>query len=490
MSSPPGADHDRRLLSYVQPPDWANPRPAPIYDMVVVGGGTAGLVCAAGAAGLGARVALVERGRLGGDCLNTGCVPSKALLRAARVVHEARAGATVGVDATTTVDFGAVMAHVRASRVAIAPHDSAERFSSLGVDVFFGDAAFSSRRTIAVGGSALTFRRAVIATGAEPRVPAIPGLGASGYLTSETLFSLTDQPASLLIIGGGPIGCEMAQAFALLGTSVTLVETAPRVLPREDPDASAAVARHLTRAGVTIHVGSTLERIRESDDGVSAMLGETTVAASAVLVATGRVPRLAGLNLDAAGIAVEEGRLVVDDRLRTSNPRVFSAGDVSSTYQFTHAADALARIVVQNALFFGRRRASDLVIPRCIFTFPEVAHVGAGAGGDPPAAQITVSLDDLDRAVVDDETDGFIRVRHRHGRIIGATIVAPHAAELIGPVAQMIQAGQSLGDLSATVFPYPTVAEGLRRAGDAYRRASLTPFVRGVLERYFSVFRR
>ena len=451
-----------------------------MYDLVVIGGGTAGLVCAVGAAGLGARVALVERGLLGGDCLNTGCVPSKTLLRSARAVHEARSAASVGVRTTAEVDFPAVMARVRARRADIAPHDSAARLASLGVHVFLGAASFVGPRAVGVDGRTLRFRRAVIATGSRPVAP--PGLQAARegphYFTSENIFWLTDQPQDLLVIGAGPIGCELAQAFALLGTAVTLVDTAPRVLPREDPDASDIVARRLARDGVRVAVGMA--------PGTSPANG-----GGPVLVATGRTPNIDGLNLEAAGVTHGAEGVHVNDALRTSNRRIYAAGDVCSSFKFTHAADAMARIVIQNALFFGRRRVSALVIPWCTYTFPEVAHVGlpadeaARAGGD----VITIPLTDVDRSVVDDETDGFVRVHHSAGRILGATIVAPHAGELIGQVASVMRRGGALGDLSADVVPYPTVAESLRKAGDAYRRTRLTPRVRRMFERYFGLLR-
>ena len=479
-------EHNQRLLAHVHPDNWKSPDPAPIYDLVVIGAGTAGLVCAAGAAGLGARVALVERALLGGDCLNTGCVPSKALLRSARAVREARAAAAVGVGTTVDVDFAAVMMRLRARRADIAHNDSATRLASLGVDVFLGQASFTGSREVAVSGgsertrpaaAALRFRRAVIATGGRPSPPPIPELAGISYYTSENIFSLTTQPSRLLVIGAGPIGCEMAQAFALLGSRVTLVDSAPRVLSAEDEDVSRIIATQLERDGVAIVTGS--------GGPEDPPLREWVAAADVVLVATGRSPNVEGLNLDAAGIHAGPAGIQVDDRLRTSNHRVYAAGDVCSSFKFTHAADAVARVVIQNALFFGRRRASALVIPWCTYTFPEVAHVGVSSG-----QAITIPLTEVDRAVVDEETEGFVRIHHEQGRIIGATIVAPHAGELIGHVADVMRRGGSVGDFSAVIFPYPTIAEALRKAGDRYRRQGLTPRVRRLLEYYFRLTRR
>jgi pyruvate/2-oxoglutarate dehydrogenase complex dihydrolipoamide dehydrogenase (E3) component len=471
-------NHDQRLIDQVRPPGWRNPEPAPLYDLVVIGGGTAGLVCAAGAAGLGARVAIIERNRLGGDCLNTGCVPSKALLRAARAVHAARAATDAGVGMAPQVDFAAVMEYVRARRADLAHHDSAERLTSLGVHVFLAQASFTGPTRVAADGRELRFRRAVVATGSRPTIPSIPGLSGLPYLTSENVFDLRAQPRSLLVIGGGPIGCELGQAFALLGTAVTLVESEPRLLPREDRDAAAIVTRRLTADGVRVRTGE--------------VVGTQDLQTDAVLVAVGRSPNIEGLNLDAAGIVHSERGVTVDDRLRTANHRIFAAGDICSSYQFTHAADAMARIVIQNALFHGRRRASALVIPWATYTFPEVAHVGA-----PPdeasrlgAETLTVPLGEVDRAVIDAASDGFLRIHHRGGRVIAATLVAQHASELIGQIASLVRRGGSVAEFSGDIFPYPTVADVLRKAGDAYRRTQLTPRIRSLLGKYFAVTRR
>ncbi|HET9360717.1 MAG TPA: mercuric reductase [Vicinamibacterales bacterium] len=492
---------DARLREHVRPPGWRNPSPAPRYDLVVIGGGTAGLVCAAGASGLGARVALVERALLGGECLNTGCVPSKSLLRSARAASEMHGAASLGMTAAGPPDFGAVMARLRARRADLAPHDSAERLKSLGVDVFFGTAAFSSPRSVTVrsngsnaaddSGVVLRFRKAVIATGSRPLVPDIPGLAGTPFLTSDTLFDLTDRPKSLIVIGAGPTGCEMAQAFAGLGTRVTLVESSPHVLPNEDAEAGAILGDRLRKDGVELRLGAAIAAVRWSQGCFVLDGAGPAMSAEAVLVATGRTPCADGLDLDAAGVAHDAKGVTADDFLRTTNRRVFAAGDVCSRLKFTHMADAMARIVIQNALFFGRRRVSALVVPSCTFTSPQVAHVGrtvaeASASG---ADTITIPLSSVDRAVVDEATAGFLRIHHTGGRIVGATIVAPEAGEMIGTIVLAMQHGHGLADLASVSFPYPTVSLALRQAGDAYRRSRLTPVVRALLRYYLSAFR-
>jgi len=396
------------------------------------------------------------------------------------------------VTMTPQVDFAAVMSSVRARRADLAHHDSAARLASIGVDVFFGDASFTGPRAVAVAGRALRFRRAVVATGGRPSIPPIPGLSGVPYLTSENVFDLTEQPRALLVIGGGPIGCEMAQAFALLGTTVTLVEAGPRILPNEDPDAADIVARHLGADGVRLMTGVEIREIGQAANRVTAAIETARISADALLVATGRSPNVEGLNLEGAGVKHGAAGVQVDDRLRSSNRRIYAAGDICSRFHFTHAADAMARIVIQNALFHGRRRASALVIPWSTYTFPEVAHVG------PPAVEvarggvqaITVPLTEVDRAVIDGESDGFLRVHHQRGRIKAATLVAPHGGELIGYIASVMRRRGSLGDFSSEIFPYPTLADALRKAGDAYRRTRLTPRVRSMLQWYFALTRR
>ena len=486
------------LVNRVHPPVWNNPAPASKYDFVVIGGGTAGLVSAMGAVGLGARVALVERRLLGGDCLNTGCVPSKAVIRSARVVGELKRASALGVSAgDVRVDFGAVMRRMRQRRAAIAVNDSAERLRAAGVDVFFGTARFADARTMVVDEHMLRFRRAVIATGGRPTAPPVRGLDSVPFLTNETIFSLTDLPRRLLVIGAGPIGCELAQAFARFGSAVTVFDQAVQVLPREDADVAAIVRRSLESDDIRFELGVRLDRIENAAGearihytrNVAAEIETGSVAGDVILVAAGRAPNIEDLHLETAGITATSEGVRVTRRLQTSNPCVYASGDVCSEYKFTHAADAMSRIVIQNALFYGRRKVTDLVIPWVTYTDPEVAHVGASekdvtnAGGR--LKTITVQLSEIDRAIVDDETDGFVRVHHEKGRLRGCTIVAPHAGEIIAEAVYAMTHRGTLSDLSSTIHPYPTRAEALRKAGDAYRREALTPAVRKWLHRYF-----
>ncbi len=495
MTPPSDAANDA-LRQAVRPARWTNPTPAAMYDLVVVGGGTAGLVSAMGAAGLGARVALVERALLGGDCLNTGCVPSKALLRSAHAVGEIRKLAGLGVHVEAPrVDFAQVMQRLRERRAALARHDGAERFRDAGIDVFFGQGRFTGTDTLAVDGVRLAFRRAVIATGGRAATPPVPGIEGVPFLTNETVFDLTALPRRLIVLGAGPIGCELGQAFARLGSTVTIVDRSPQVLPREDPDAAGLVEASLVRDGIRLVLGAQIQDVRARDGEITLRLSrgheapDDLVLGDAMLVAAGRAPNVEDLGLDTANVRVEPAGVVVDDRMRTSNPRIYASGDVCSAYKFTHAADAQSRLVLQNALFFGRRRASQLTIPWVTFTDPEVAHVGLthaeAAASNGRIGIVTVNMADVDRAVVDDTTDGFVRVYHDRGRLKGCTIVAAHAGEMIGEATYALTHGGTLGSLSATVHPYPTQAEALRKAGDAYRRQALTPSLRRWLERYF-----
>lgn len=492
--------HDERLDASVRPSSWENPTPRDRYHLVVIGAGTAGLVTAAGAAGLGARVALIERHRMGGDCLNYGCVPSKGLIAASREWARARAAHTHFHGPRTNGDgnFTAVMERMRAIRADIAPVDGAERFRSLGVDVFLGDATFASARTVRVGNSTLNFRKAVIATGARAAAPPIPGLASVPHLTNETLFDLTTRPEHIIIIGAGPVGCEMAQSFARLGSRVSLVNRGARVLPRDDAAAAAVVERALSTDGVQLHLGVAIEQVARADGGVAVVVrgpkGEDRIHGDVLLVATGRAPNVEGLGLETAGVAYTSSGVTVDERLRTTNAAVYACGDVCSPLQFTHAADFQARTVIQNALFFGRKRHSALVIPWATYTSPEVAHVGL----TPEAAQqagvsiesFTVPMHDVDRAILDGETEGFATVHVKTGTdtIVGATVVASHASDLLAEVTLCMTHGLGLGAIGAAIHPYPSQGDVLRKCADAWRKTKLTPTVRSLFARWFRVF--
>ncbi len=487
-------EHNERLLQAVHPPQWTNPIPSGRYNLVVIGAGTAGLVTAAGAAGLGARVALIERRLMGGDCLNFGCVPSKAIIRAARAAADVRDAHAFGIEAPpgATTDFGAVMERMRRLRARIAPHDSAERFRSLGIDVFIGDARFTGPDTVEVAGQSLRFARACIATGARPATPPIPGLAEAGFLNNENVFTLTELPRRLAVLGSGPIGCELAQCFARFGSSVTVVEMAQQILPREDRDAADIVTSALKRDGIDFKLGAAVTRVEQSAGGKTLVFkgagGEERALVDEILVGVGRAPNVEGMGLEAAGVRFDPRAGVdVNVRLRTSNPRIYAAGDVCSTYKFTHAADAMARIVIQNALFFGRARASRLVMPWCTYTDPEIAHVGMyekdARGRGIATSSIVVELQAVDRAILDGEK-GLLKVLLRKGsdRILGATLVSRHAGETISELSAAVTHGLGLRKLATVIHPYPTQAEVIKRAADSYNRTRLTPGVKRLFK--------
>jgi pyruvate/2-oxoglutarate dehydrogenase complex dihydrolipoamide dehydrogenase (E3) component len=494
----PWDEHNRVLVWNVRPSDWANPEPAARYNLVVIGAGTAGLVTAAGAAGLGAKVALVERDLMGGDCLNTGCVPSKALIRAARAWADVRDAEGYGVEVPSgsTVNFPAVMDRMRRLRAAISKNDSARRFRDLGVDVFLGEGRFSGPETIDVAGKTLRFKKAVIATGARAAAPPIPGLAEAGYLTNETIFSLSELPRRLGVIGAGPIGCELAQTFARFGSQVFLVEAQHGILPNEDRDAAEIVLRSLLRDGITLlccggdlRVAKTAEGKRLSVDSHGQ---HYDILVDEILVGVGRRPNVENLGLDAVGVLVEKTGVTVNDRLQTTNPRIYAAGDICSPYKFTHAADFQARIVIQNALFFGRANASALTIPWCTYTDPEIANVGLSER-DATTRGIRVKtfiqeFSDVDRAILDGETEGLVKVHVREGSdtILGATIVARHAGEMLPQLTLAVSHGVGLRKIATTIHTYPTQAEAIRKLGDQYNRTRLTPFVTKVFRSWLA----
>ena len=495
----PKDEHNGRLMANVHPPDWVSPEPAARYNLVVIGAGTGGLVTAAGAAGLGAKVALIERELLGGDCLNVGCVPSKALIRAARAAAQVRDAAQFGIRIPpgVEVDFAGVMERMRRLRAGISPHDSAARFRSLGVDVYLGQAAFTGANTVEVAGTALRFRRAVIATGARAHRPSISGLAEAGFLTNETVFALTERPPRLAVIGAGPIGCELAQAFARFGSRVHVLGNHSQILPREDPDAAGRVEKALRRDGLEFTLNCHIDRVeKRGHEKIVHLTGcqaQQQLVVDEILIGAGRVPNVDGLNLDAVGVRYNKrDGIAVNDRLQTTNPNIYAAGDVCSKYQFTHAADAMARIVIQNALFFGGARASALTIPWCTYTDPEIAHVGLYENEAKERGiafhTFTQELAAVDRAILDGEDEGFVKVLvgPKGDKILGATIVASHAGDMISELTLAMVGGLGLGAIARTIHPYPTQAEAIKKVGDAYNRTRLTPTVKWLFGKWLA----
>ena len=494
-----GDPFDNELDRHVAPSDWINPVPAKRYHLVVIGGGPAGLVAAAGAAGLGAKVALIEKHRLGGDCLIYGCVPSKALLKSARVAATVRDAAEFGVDvpAGTRVDFGAVLNRMRQLRASLAPHDSAERFRGLGVDVFFGAGRFAGRDTIDVAGQSLRFRRALIATGGRAEVPDIPGLAEAGFVTNETVFSLTSLPRRLVVIGAGPIGCELAQTFARFGSQVTLIASGPNILAKEDADATSIVEATLRRDEIELLTNARVLRVSHDAGEKQVWIeqgGESCRrVADELLVAVGRMPNVSDLGLPNAGVNFDsQTGIRVDDHFRTTNRAVFAAGDVCSRFQFTHAADAMARIVLQNALFPGRGKGSSLVIPRCTYTDPELAAVGlTEAEATERGIAVDVLVEEMshnDRAVLDGETAGFAKLLLKRGtdQIVGATIVASDAGDMLNELTSAMTTKIGLNSLARTIHPYPTQGEVIKRLADQFSRRRLTPTVKWLFAKWFA----
>lgn len=487
--------HNEALLSNVHPPEWVNPTPVDRYNLVVIGAGTAGLVTAAGAAGLGAKVALIERHMMGGDCLIVGCVPSKCVISSARIAETIRRAADYGIRGAKhpEVDFGAVMQRMRALRAGISDNDSAQRFSDLGVDVFLGDARFVGPDLIQVGDVQLRFKRAVIATGARAVDPPIPGLADAGYLTNETVFNLTERPARLAVIGGGPIGCELAQAFRRLGCEVVLIHSGDHILNREDGDAADIVQQQFLREQIQLILNAKTTRVEHTNHGKTLhyeSAGESgAVTVDEILVGAGRAPNVEGLNLEEVGVDYHPRRgVIVNDQLQTTNPMIYAAGDICMQWKFTHAADAAARIVIQNTLFKGTAKLGALTMPWCTFTDPEIAHVGLyehdAEQQGVSLTTFTIPLSDVDRAIADGETNGFVKIHTKSGTdtILGATIVAAHAGEMISEITTAIVGGVGLGTLAKTIHPYPTQAEAIKKAADAYNRTKLTPFVKQLFK--------
>lgn len=479
-------------------PGWKGNRGEGIYNVIVIGAGTAGLVTAAGTAGLGGRVALVERGRMGGDCLNYGCVPSKALIKSARVAAVIKSADRYGLESCKeAVDYGRVVRWMKAARARIEPHDSVERFEALGVDVFLGEARFESPHAVRVGNTVLKGRHVVLATGGRAAIPSIPGLKEARYFTNETFFENEIFPARLAVLGAGPIGCELSQTLARLGSTVTLIDHGSQVLHREDEDAAGLLHTALGADGVNVLLGTDVTRVEKAEGGASRLMlagggADETIDVDAILVGAGRLPNVEGLDLDKAGVAYGPRGVRVDRHLRTTHANIYAAGDVAGSYQFTHLAEHQARTIIRNLLIPGvlgflRARADRFVLPWATFTEPEVARVGLN---EKDAMSAGVPFDvyrydyaDLDRAIVDAAGRGFVKVLTQKGkdRILGATLVGEGAGEMVHELVIAMRHRIGLGSLSSMIHIYPTLSQAVQRVGDAYQRTRLTDRARQVL---------
>ncbi|RKN47610.1 dihydrolipoyl dehydrogenase family protein [Micromonospora endolithica] len=469
-------------------------------DLLVLGGGTAGLVSAVIAGGLGARVALVERDRTGGECLWTGCVPSKALIEAADLAHRMRRADRVGLaPVEPAVDLAEVMAHIRAAQRAIEPHDAPERVRAAGAEVITDEAVFVGPRRVRMksDGRAVTARCVLVAVGSAPELPPIPGLAEAAPLTSDTVWGLEVLPARLLVLGGGPVGCELGQAFARLGSQVTLVERGPRLLAREDPDVGELITARLRDEGVDVRTSTEVTQVRVG--GRVRLTGGQPgeIDTDRILVAGGRRPRTDGLGLPEAGVALtDRGAVRVDTRMRTTAPGVYAAGDVTGELPFTHVAAHQAATATLNALFWLPRYVRYLPMPYVVFTDPEVARVGLRAAqarhrwGD-RAVVARLDLADVDRAVAAGRTDGWASlVADPSGRLVGATVVAPSAGEVIGELAALVARRARLTELYRTVHPYPTYAlAAVDAVGEHLQRRLLTPTTRRLVRPVLAALR-
>jgi len=454
------------------------------HDLVIIGGGVGGLIIASVAGQLGLDVVLIEReSALGGDCLHSGCVPSKALIRSAAVAQAVRQAPAFGIDAAApATDLGAVMDRVRAVIAQIQQHDDPARFRGYGVDVRFGEAAFRDRETVLVKGQAVRGRRFVIATGSSPVIPAIPGLETIPYLTHQSVFDERDLPDRLAVIGGGPIGTELAQAFARLGSHVTLIETGPRILPRDEPALAHTLGEHLRDEGIDLRLNTTVTRAQQDHDGalldLEAGAGPETIGFDRVLVATGRRANTQSINPQAAGLAINaDGTLAVDRRLRTRQRHIYAIGDCAGPLPFTHMAEYQAGIIISNAIFRLPRKVDYSAAPWVTYTDPALAHVGMTQATADDAGlrydRVGFDLADVDRAIADGESTGELQLLIHRGRIIGASLLAPHAGEIIHELGLAIAEKVPLRRIAGMVHAYPTLAQIIKRAAGAYYAPSL-----------------
>lgn len=467
------------------------------YHLIVIGAGSGGLVAAAGAAGLGAKVALIEKDKMGGDCLNTGCVPSKAIIRTAKLAHDARTAQRFGLDAMEpSVSLAKVMASVREVQAKLEYMDSVERFEKLGVTVHRGSFAFHSPHEISDGERTLSAKRFVIATGSRPTLPPLPGLDQITPLTSDTVWDLEELPRRLVVLGGGPIGTELAQVFARLGSQVTMIQRSEHILHREDPDIARLVQERFRKEGITIHTSWEAKEVRQDSGQGSIVIqnpqqGEQSVAFDQLLVALGRTPNVEGLALGKAGVMYSQRGIQVDDYLRSSRKHIYSCGDVIGSYQFTHTADFQARLILRNALFPGQSKLDQRIIPWCTFSEPEVARVGLNEtqakAQNIPHDVYGYELSGLDRAVCDRESEGLIKVITAKGsdRILGVTLAGSHAGDCLHELVLAMKYKIGLKKIASMIHVYPTLAEVSKRAADSYQRSRLSPQFQRLLRRYF-----
>jgi pyruvate/2-oxoglutarate dehydrogenase complex dihydrolipoamide dehydrogenase (E3) component len=451
------------------------------YDLVVIGGGAGGLVAASGGARLGAKVALIEQERLGGECLWTGCVPSKALIRSAKVKHLMERASAFGFsDQKFQTDFAAVMKQMMQVIMTIQPHDDPERFRRMGVEVIIGKARFTGPDVLSVNDRLLRSRRFCIATGADPFIPPIEGIQAVPYLTHLNFFEQTTQPSHLLVIGGGPIGCEMGQAFHRLGSRVTLIETLDRILSKDDREAAGLLHQILAEEGIRIEVNARVTKVEHPGGRIRVHCTRKdqpmTVEGDAILIAAGKRPRVEGMGLEAAGVQYDRKGIKVDRMMRTTNPRIFACGDVTGGFPFTHMAEYEAGLVVTNALVpLIRRKADDRVVPWCTFTDPELAQVGLTEEqareqlGEKGYRVWRYSIGQNDRHIIERETRGLIKLITRPGgRILGCTLLSPNAGDLIHEYALALKKNLTVKDISGMIHVYPTQAQVNKRVSDQF----------------------
>lgn len=499
----PVDEHDEKLVQNTHPSDWKNPKPSECYDLVVIGAGSGGLTAASMMAELGAKVAIIEKNLTGGVSLVTGCVPSKSIIRSSRMIAGMKNADEFAGNCPSSVatNFKEVMHRMRRIRARISIRNAVSELKDLGVEVFLGSASFTSPNSVSVGDAVLKFKKCIIATGSKPERPEIEGLEEAGYLTDLNIFNLKELPKRFAVIGGGPLGCELAQAFARLGSKVTIIQREPKFLPREERDAAQILAFSLARDGLEVRLNTNVVSVKTNDSEkiltLTSIGRSWELAVDEIAIAIGREPVIEGLHLEKAGVKYDTKKgITVDEYLYTTNKRILAIGDAALSYKFTHVAEATAEMAIRNAFFFGRRKFKDLVIPWCTYTDPEIAHVGMyvseALSKNIPVKTYTVPLNDVDRAITEGEEQGFFKITIREGsdKIIGATVVSQHAGDLIGQLSVAITCGVGLSDLASVIFPYPTHAEAIKRIANQYRKDRLKPWMRKILEFLFKIRRK